>query len=533
MKKLSFLLVLVGCVDGPELAVEADELTAPTVAIHRGACTTKDVSPDNFLRFDAALRTDLLPRMRTVANSPAFRQCLFEAITIGGKRLGSNRWQNQPNGVVAEFGPYIPRNAEVVDLGFNATRDLPLERMRAMFVDRIVLEATSPHQVDITCMKDQGGGVATGLTDDRAAAENFFLSEDFFNENPALTGTITSRGFRSFTAAVIWHEVMHERGYHHSNKEGRQEPQYNNRIPAIVGACMDEAFYQAEQMCGLTACRGGFVASYGFPAADGGSCGCIRDPGASFIPTLVGSWSWPGLTKFDVDDGGRSYVLAGGVAYRLDYDGWTQLGTALDLVAGGDAVGIKHPSPLIVGAPYWWTIMPVVGPQASTPSVAGEVMTMDSFGRLIRQLGGQVERKQGNMPWVPHGSADSVAAGADLIYKISNGVASRLDDGATPTWTSIGPLDGTMSVDVYGTLYNLRPDQTLWRHRGTYWEHIGGPDDQLDTGASFFTHSPVDGFVYRRAPDNGWYRVAQCDSFAAGGRSVLCRRGTTLERYEY
>lgn len=536
MRRLSLLLLLIGCVDDPELASEATEITAPgpsNITVLRGPCAEKDVSATRFARFRTALIEDLLPRARTVARSPAFKECVRTAVTTGGVMLGVNRWQYIPNGNVKSFGPYIPRrDQDVEDIGFHATDTLPVDRMRDLYADRLALEATSPHPVEITCKLD-GGGNGRHPTVDRLGPEIMSLSKDFFNEDPA-PGAVP--GFRSFAAAVIWHELMHTRDYHHDNeaKNGQVEPQYNNRAPAIVGACMDEAFHQAEQVCGFKQCsRGFFPVAFTFRINDGGTCFCAPDPGAVFTPSLVGTWSLPGVTKLALDDGGRAFVLANGIAYRLDNTTWTQLMPAFDLVAGGDAVSIKHRSPLVVGPPFWWTTIPHVGAQTAIHSVAGETMTMDGFGRLVRLLNGQVERKEGAGPWVAHGPADSISAGADLTYRILNGFAWRLDDGPTPAWTEIGALGGAMTVDAYGTAYNLPSDQSLWRHRGTFWERIGGPNDQIDAGSSFFTHSPVDGFVYRRAPDNGWYRVAQCDSFAAGGRNVLCRRGTTLELYEY
>jgi hypothetical protein len=534
MKRLALLLGVTACVDdpGPEVAFETSEIASPDVGVGRGACSQTDVSDANFDRFRTALFNDLLPRARTVANSPAFRQCVRNVITNGNVQLALNRWQHVPNGDVQRFGPYIPFAG---DRGSFATAGLPLDRMRDIQAMRVVLEATSPHGLRIYCQKESGGW-ANGPSPvrDMAVAEDMAISKDFFNEDPGPTGTPTNRGFRSFTAAVIWHELMHERNYWHSG-QSPNEPEYNNRMPAIVGACMDESFNRAERNCGLSSCSGGFNALLDFNG-DPGSCACVRDPGTGFTPTLVDSWSWKGLQKVGLDASGQAYALAGltgsTALFKRDGHSWTQVAPALDMVAGGDGVSIKQPNPVLYQPPRWWTI-PHVSGWTATDSVPGETMSMDSFGRLVRVVNGQVERKRGTTPWVNLGPASAVAAGSDLLYKLSGGIASRLDDGPTPTWTSLGSLDGSITVDAYGTLFNLASNQSLWRHRGTWWEQIGGPNDQIGADASFFTHSPVDGWVYRRAPDNGWYRVAQCTSFAVGGRSLLCRRGVTLELYEY
>lgn len=521
MNKIALLATLAACVDDPELSVEVDEVVAANFVVQRGpACTTAQLSDAALTQFRSVLVGDLLPRARTVANSPAFRECL--RTTMASPRA------LRFNGTLGQYGPLLNASGET---GLFATSGLPVDRIRDVYAARIALEATSPHQTILTCSTLEGyAGWSDGpswlSSGDFAAREEINIHFSLMGQDHS--NLPANRQRRSFMAGLIWHEVMHERNYWHADAT------YDRHIPPIVGACMDQVFSDTEATCGLTACPSGFNALYPFLAGqvgDPGSCTCVRDPGTAHAPTLVDSWSWKGLSKVAIDATGQAWALASRNLYKRDGHTWTLVGPALDIVAGGDAVAVKLAA--TVDQPEGWSLRSRIGTADFTPSVPNETMAIDGFGRLLRLVNGQLSRRKGSGPWSALGPATSFATNSDLVYRILDGVASRLDASPNPTWTSLGGLDGAITVDAYGTLFDLASNQTLWRHRGTSWEQIGGPDDQIGADASFFTHSPVDGWVYRRATDNGWYRVAQCTSFVTGGRSLLCRRGVALELYDF
>ena len=107
----------------------------------------------------------------------------------------------------------------------------------------------------------------------------------------------------------------------------------------------------------------------------------------------------------------------------------------------------------------------------------------------------------------------------------------ELHGGAVGAWATVDPTTGFRTVDSFGTLYVLSPSAIISRFRGAYWDWVGYDDSAIAAGDNFFARS-FDGWVYRLAP-TGWQPVAPCDSFAAGGRSLYCVRGTRLELYEY
>jgi hypothetical protein len=390
-------------------------------------------------------------------------------------------------------------------------------------------EASSPHAIDITCMTDPGGVAGVpNPTFDRARPELMRLSKDFFNRD--LAPTIDNAPYRAFTMAVIWHEAMHERGYWHA--EDSDNPLYTTRMPNIVGACMEEAFAQSETFCSFTPCPGGMSVMEHL-GGDWNNCTCVRDPNA--IPVLKDVWDWPGLTQVAVDGAGDGYVLASNgrnqTAFERSGHSWVSIGTATKIIAGGDAVAIRQP-PSTAFSPTWWKVKSRVGGTTYVKAESQEQsVTMDAFGSMLRAIKGRVQRlSAGVTGWQDLGLGDEVFAGSDLVYRNQAGVTSRLDP-QTGAWAVIGPTTGARTVDTYGSLYLLSPGSIMVRWRGSFWEWVGQEDTAIGAGDNFFARS-TNGWVYRLAP-SGWQAVAACDSFATGGRSMYCVRGTRLELYEY
>lgn len=511
-----------------EQALLATGATALTVA--RGECGV-DVADAEIDRLRAGLANDLLPRARTVANSPAFRSCLLSVFTVG-RDLRIKQW-NSP-GELLRFGPYQPWPD---DLGFNATRFMPLDRMRDLATIRATSEASSPHPLDIRCMNPPGG-LAFGLppSGDFSGPEDFFLSRDFFHPDPAAP---TNRGFRAQLAGTIWHEVMHERDYWHEQTDPLPDS-YRGRLPVMVGACMDQVYAKSEQFCLLSPCPGGFSALTALDG-DSGSCACVKDPGQAPTPTLVDSWTWPGLLKVAVNAAGEPFAVAVDAngakkIYARSGHTWNVVASGDDVIAGGDAMSYRVLS--ITGQPLTWVTKSRVGASQTTPTTAGETVMMDGFAGLVRLANGRVSRKRAGESWIDYGPAVRVATNSDVIYAATSTTATaRLDSNVANTasqWVPIGNTTGALTVDTYGTLYNLAPDQlSMWKHRGDHWDWIGGQDNLIAAGDSMFARSTVTGLVYRRAPDNNWYGFAACTTFAVGGRSVYCLNGSTLQAYEY
>lgn len=529
------LLIAAGCVDEEALELSSTESEVMGQVIVQRVdqfpdiedCTSQvDLPEANLVRFRSAIVSDILPKARMVARSAMYAACMRTTIKQG-KSLSVRGWDAW--GRPQNFGPYAPRTD---DRGSSIVQSLPIERVRDIYAERMISESQGTQPLSITCMAKRSGGASGGgpnPTEDRARTESIHMSKDFFNHDPAPVWA--NYPFRAFTAAVIWHEVSHERGYHHPDAPTATQAEYNAALAPIAGACMEDTFAQMESSCGLTACPGGRM---GLPegGGDAGSCVCLQDQ-----MTLVDSWDWPALTEIAVNNAGDGYALAWNGAVRTAYQraghAWNALGTATKIVAGGDAVALRQTGPGFPKSLQYWSIRPRVGAIENVVIGAGDGTSaaLDGFGTFYRTTNtGRVERRRPAGPSQDVGAGTAVVAGSDLAYVVSNGQLDRLDASAR---TFLSTTTATQhAVDAYGTYHALTSDGTMVRWRGTFFEWVGAQDTAIGAGDNFYARS-VNGWVYRLNAEVGWQAIAMCDRFAAGGRSLYCVRGSRLELYAY
>lgn len=229
---LTYWLGLVACEGAP---AEENADLEPTAQPLLGTYEFTECADDPAL--SAGVRT-AIARGRAVATSPAFEQCVIDAVLTTHIRCNADPFQDQPIGVLAQ---------------------------------RAVQAARTPGTVSMDCT-----GERLGHTIANADIGTYGQSHDHFSWNRAgLANAVELRDFAGI-ADTIWHEAMHQQSFRDSPSAcGYTEAQKRTAISYLVGGCMAKVLSTSQSEC--SSCPAGFTAVVdAWPSP--GTCSCFPDP---------------------------------------------------------------------------------------------------------------------------------------------------------------------------------------------------------------------------------------------------------------
>jgi hypothetical protein len=520
--------------DQPPAASASSPLLGLGVTVERGNCTGAEISDQQLLDF-GAMAGRALERGRAAANSKSFRECLQRVIVTGNVTMPYEETEEARPG----WGPYCPpggfpgveqscgtftgRDAHWSRLGADV---LTLTQLRRFYAARARIEAHSPNNLILRCETGNGTAfVRDRWGEDRTAPEIQYWSAAGITgalSRDSAPADVRDREYRG-QAAIYWHEVMHVHKYGHDGDEERKKDQ----IPSIVGACIRDALGRGETMRNNGSCPSS-CANRGYPVPttfQGRACECSADP--SFPASPRATRSWTGINgaptivvdSFDnrvlrKDADGKTFVLTGS-------GGWTSVsGTSSEVYAGGNVLVRRGAGGEVLRSIDGgsWTNLGTAG----TNSLA-----IDDIGTVYRRSATKIDmRRVGGSAWEDIGSTSGViVAGGDQFFATdpNTGVIRRYGH-ESGSWFFAGGPAAWFTVDAFGTLYGLSPDQqSIFRNRGRdVWERFGGDGAYLVSSARFYARGLNNERLWRPFPNGQWVSVGTCTNATAGGTSVWC-----------
>jgi len=188
---------------------------------------------------------------RAAALTPAFAQCVDQAVRVGGVPAPYPR------------GPYVPSAGDPLS---GATK--------AEQAARVLQSARSLNDLKYNCFEtgDFAGSAIVEEVGTRPEIMTFGLAAVRSWLNPALVLPEQS------VTETVWHEAMHQHAYNHdADRPGFSTE--NQSIPYIVDGCMQTVIAQSAALCGsMTQCGPDAVPIIDSLAATTGQCSCAQDP---------------------------------------------------------------------------------------------------------------------------------------------------------------------------------------------------------------------------------------------------------------
>jgi hypothetical protein len=527
------------------------------VDVRRGTCPTTGgidvgVTAADMATWTAMVRDEIVPAARRAAQSDAFRQCVRQLMTTSNTTMPH---EPQPNG----WGPYCwPGDPACLTAGdtdpYNhLVSGLPTARIRALMAERAIAHAQTPNVPYVECV---GGANApanpgTGAIDaNRSAPEGTLLYPRYINDqvNVRRNGTAAQiAGDRGFTAAIIWHEVMHNHRYRHCHQpdEATCAPMMipEKQIPHIIGACIRDVIQRTfDNNCAtrVTCSQPGT-----YPVIStfkGTSCGCVSDPGEPQQHAFTNRWTFSGglIPSVVADSSGNAWMTRGvpGRVHRLVGTSWVNQNVEGKLFAGGDTVVLQQGTSL-------WRRNPSTSDTWQDVGSAGNEIALDDIGTIYRRTTSGVEQlRLASATWENVGGpASKLVVGGDALFALSpaNGDIWRFSrTGLTAgNWSKAGGPGAWFDVDAFGVLYGLATNNSaIFRNTGgSNWESFAGPASFFVTADRFYLQNSGTRTVRRRYPSGPeQIQSTTCNWFAAGGRDLYCVSDTgsgtsAIERY--
>ncbi len=197
----------------------------------------------------------------------------------------------------------------------------------------LLATSQSTNKLNIGCDDAQGGGNASAAQENPGqlgTADEAFTWHHWLQNNWNLPEQASGWPF-SQAAGILWHEVLHQEGYHHGNGPasdcgltGSTAANFNfqvNTANYIVSGCMESIIDQSGVTCGLHSaqCPGGLML---LDSLEGNTCSCVRDPEApNCLVTAAANGS---ISAQCTHDAAQDPIFI----YKSDGDGgWTQVKT--------------------------------------------------------------------------------------------------------------------------------------------------------------------------------------------------------------
>ncbi len=294
--------------------------------------------------YDASCRAEVRPFLekttrygRIAANSPAFKQCVRNLVA-GTPSLGVGRYM-------------ASCNINDTDGREHSSRQI-----------QTLLELTvSSNPLAMACKAaDCGpGALACAPVHHRNITQENFNFADWLNHVYNVASPATDPWWPTTqAAALVWHEVMHNYGYGHSEAACTAEPSYHyqvNSVPYIIDQCLETILSQSGQHCGAdaaTRCGPNGLAIIARPEAGLKTCQCVQDPRTTAKDiALVGGRGWNTIPVAIKTNDGIFKVTNNGVG---SFGAWAQEAGATPLE--GDFTGDGRSDIALVGVGSWSTI---------------------------------------------------------------------------------------------------------------------------------------------------------------------------------
>ncbi len=229
-----------------------------------------DISTQSCDVEERALLQDAAAAGRVAAVSPYFESCLASALA-GGERYR-----------IPEFGGFGTVRLRTRDMGpYDPCHEDPfVDTVDGSFSDedryRGLLQASrSPSDSAITCGVAIDGIAEAGVFGHGTRTESHVWSDDWLPSASALYSANANTAHLAMTAAVLWHETMHNWGYRHDPRPGCGE--YLEDAPTIVGGCIGAEILAADS-CNLSCGADHHPVRMDDGLGAAVECACIGDP---------------------------------------------------------------------------------------------------------------------------------------------------------------------------------------------------------------------------------------------------------------